>query len=136
MLIVRNDPRCRCPSQRPSGIAISSEMLTPIALTFNVSSVRCSRLGSCGLPGTLPSRAMNLKASTKSFMSSSLRAPRPHPRRQQSLDAHQQAVGEQRQQDRQAAGRDQLGLERTLAESRVDRHAEPLVADGVGDRRQ
>ena len=40
MLMAKNDPRWMCPSQIPSGAAITIEIATPIAPTFSVSSAR------------------------------------------------------------------------------------------------
>ena len=59
-----------CPSQTPSGRAITAEISTPIALTFSVSRVRCTSVGSCGSPGIPPLRPMNSNASMKTFRGS------------------------------------------------------------------
>src|SRR5918997_2711453 len=121
-LIARNDPRCRWPSQTPSGIART--IATPIAAPDNA---RCSTVLSQIRPGL---SKMNSIASTKVCTSG---PPRPDPGRQAALEQHEQGVGGKRKQHRKQARGHELRLEPAL--NRVeDRLSEPAHADERGDR--
>src|SRR5437879_5386906 len=137
-LIARKLPRWRWPSHKPMGSAITSEIPTPIAPTLSVSSVRWTRLGRFGAPGTDPSRPMNLNASTNSCTDRSLSAlaARAQPGRERALGEDEQAVARDREADREGGRAYELGLERTLAERDVDGNAEACVVDRVHDRRE
>src|SRR6266498_1310904 len=115
-LMARNDPRCRCPSQTPSGIAIA--MATPTAAP---DSQMCS---SVLFPISPRLSNRNSIALPKVFTS---RPPRSHPRGELALEQDEQRVRDQRERDGQETGGHELGLEPAL--DRVeDRLAQPAHA--------
>src|SRR5215211_6768241 len=121
-LIARNDPLWRCPSHTPSGIATARA--SPIAAP---ASSRCSTVLS---PIKLRLLNRNWIASTNVCMSG---FPGSRPGRQAALQQHEERVGDQREQYREQAGGDELGLESAL--DRVeDRLSEPADADERGNR--
>src|SRR5919106_6252236 len=102
-LIARNEPRCRCPSQTPSGIAIASA--TPTAAP---DSQMCSSVLSPISP-VLSNR--NSIASRKVFTS---HPPRSHPRGEQPLEQDEQRVRDQGKRHSEQARGHELGLEAAL----------------------
>src|SRR5919109_3055289 len=123
-LIATNEPRCRWPSQTPSGMA--SARATPTAAP---ESWMCS---------TVLSRIRLVLSNRNSIALpkvSTSRPPRSGPRGEPALEQDEQGVRNQRQRHGQQAGGDELGLETAL--DRVeDRLAEPADADEGGDGRQ
>src|SRR5215216_7373682 len=118
------EPRCRCPSHTPSGIAMT------VATASEASdSQMCSSVLSQISP-VLSNR--NSIAFSKVFTS---RPPRSQPGGEQPLEQHEQGVGHQREGDGQKAGGDELRLEAAL--DRVeDRLPESADADEGGDGRE
>src|SRR5437660_181033 len=110
-LMAKDDPRCRWPSQTPSGIAIAMATAMEASETHRWASVFSrNRL-------RLLKKKVNAWPKTDTSRSSQ---PPPAPGRDCALDHDQNEVGDQGEQDREDAGADELGLEAGL--------------DGVEDR--
>src|SRR4051812_13428204 len=122
VLIARKAPRWMCPSQRPSGTAIT------VAIASDApNSLRVQMTSLWSVSDQWSWRKVKTLAMT------TVRSSSPDPGRRDPLDHREHRVGRDAEQDGQHAAGDELGLERAAVERLDDRDAEAGVVNRSRD---